>query len=68
MFFPNGSKPLVSRWQVETVGFGTECGVILEGWGDVRAGDTLLCITVESRAAKPQDVASKPKQLYAAAA
>ena len=55
-------------WQVETVGFGTECGVILEGWDDVQAGDTLLCITVESRTARPQDVASTPKQLYAAAA
>ena len=53
---------------METVGFGTECGVILTGWDDVRAGDTLLCITIESRAAKPQDVASKPKQLYEAAA
>ena len=54
--------------QVETVGFGTECGVILAGWDDVRQGDTLECVTTESRAAQPADVTAKPQQLYAAAA
>lgn len=32
------------------MGKGTECGVLLEGFDDVRPGDVLQCITVEMRA------------------
>lgn len=38
------------KLEVETVGKGTECGVLLEGFDDVRPGDVLQCITVEMRA------------------
>lgn len=36
--------------QVETVGKGTECGVLLEGFSDIQPGDVLQCITTELRA------------------
>lgn len=36
---------------MDTVGRGTECGVVLAGWADVRPGDVLHCIrTVRVRA------------------
>ncbi|KAL4428155.1 hypothetical protein ABPG75_002244 [Micractinium tetrahymenae] len=39
------------KLEVETVGKGTECGVLLEGFDGVQPGDVLQCITVEMRAA-----------------
>ena len=54
--------------QVETVGSGTECGVILAGWDDVRAGDVLRCITMESRSAQPREIVSQPSRQYQQAA
>jgi len=53
---------------VETVGSGTECGVILAGWDDVRAGDVLRCITTESRSAQPREIVSQPSRQYQQAA
>lgn len=38
------------KLEVETVGKGTECGVLLEGFGGVQPGDQLQCIAVELRA------------------
>lgn len=39
------------RLEVQTVGRGTECGVVLTGWTDVRSGDVLQCVrTVRVRA------------------
>ena len=35
---------------METVGKGTECGVLLEGFSDIQPGDVLQCITTEQRA------------------
>lgn len=37
------------KLEVETVGKGTECGVLLDGFHDVRPGDQLQCIAVEMR-------------------
>ena len=38
------------KLEVETVGKGTECGVLLEGFDGMQPGDVLQCITVEMRA------------------
>ncbi|PRW44490.1 translation initiation factor [Chlorella sorokiniana] len=38
------------KLEVETVGKGTECGVLLEGFSDIQPGDVLQCITTELRA------------------
>ena len=32
------------RLDVDTVGRGTECGVVLPGWADFRPGDVLQCV------------------------
>lgn len=37
------------KLEVETVGKGTECGVLLEGFDGVQPGDQLQCIAVELR-------------------
>ncbi|KAL4420178.1 hypothetical protein ABPG77_008314 [Micractinium sp. CCAP 211/92] len=39
------------KLEVEAVGKGTECGVLLEDFAGVQPGDVLQCITVEMRAA-----------------
>ena len=44
------------KLDVEQVGLGVECGIALEGWRDVRPGDTLQCITVTERAQKTEAV------------
>jgi translation initiation factor IF-2 len=38
------------KLEVETVGKGTECGILLEGFDGMQPGDVLQCITVEMRA------------------
>jgi translation initiation factor IF-2 len=37
------------KLEVETVGKGTECGVLLDGFDGVQPGDQLQCIRVEMR-------------------
>lgn len=32
------------RLDVETVGKGTECGLVLDGWADLKPGDRIQCI------------------------
>ncbi len=37
------------KLEVDSVGRGTECGVLLDGFNDMQPGDLLQCITVELR-------------------
>lgn len=41
------------------MGKGTECGVLLQGFDDVRPGDVLQCITTEMRADAHVDTGPK---------
>ena len=49
------------KLEVDTVGKGTECGVLLEGFSDMQPGDTLQCITIELRAPAAAVVEAKPR-------
>jgi len=41
---------------VDTVGKGTECGLLLDGWHGCQAGDIVKCFTVENRPARSHEV------------
>ena len=41
---------------VDTVGRGTECGLLLDGFDGCQPGDTVRCFTVENRPAKSHEV------------
>lgn len=54
------------RLDVETVGKGTDCGLVLDGWTDYKQGDVLQCIRM-ARPAPPR-ISHRPlPTAYAAA-
>ena len=44
------------RLDVETVGKGTECGVVLSGWQGYKSGDVLQCVRLVRRRARTVSV------------
>ena len=53
------------RLDVERVGKGTECGVLLEGFTDFRQGDVLQCIELEMVAPGKETLVPQAQVQYA---
>lgn len=53
------------RLDVERVGKGTECGVLLEGFAEFRQGDVLQCIELEMVAPGKESLVPQAQAQYA---